>query len=72
MTHVKVEITDRGAIYVNDSRITGRDTKWGVHTTLDSFTCPKDEVVKTCLERGHTCAVRSIDEDYYSKQRDEK
>lgn len=34
MKKVNVEITDRGAVYVNDTRITGRHTKWGIHNTV--------------------------------------
>jgi len=34
MKKVNVEITNRGAVYVNDTRITGRHTKWGVHNVV--------------------------------------
>lgn len=63
--HVHVELTDRGAIYVNNTRITGRATKWGEHTTLHEFHCTRENVVKECLSRGHHAYVKRIDEQPY-------
>ena len=66
---VTVTITDKGAIYINDSRITGRNTKWGNHQTLDEFTCPMTAVVAECVKRGWDRHVRNIDTTPYLEQR---
>lgn len=68
MKTVTVDITDRGAIYVDDTRITNRNTKWGVHQTVDSFVCAKSDVVKECQRRGHRIHLRNIDDDFYVAQ----
>lgn len=69
---VEVNITDKGAIYVNDKRITNRNTKWGIHNTLDRFTCPMDNVVQECMKRGHRIHVRNIeDEPYYHQKKNQ-
>lgn len=65
---VHVELTDRGAIYVNNTRITGRATKWGEHITLHSFHCAVEDVVKECLARGHRDYVSRIDYEPYFTQ----
>jgi hypothetical protein len=50
---VTVEVTDRGAVYVNGTRITGRHTKWGIHTTIFKTTCPADRVAETLRENNY-------------------
>lgn len=59
---VNVKVTDKRAIYVNDTRITDRGTKYGVHTIIDEFECERDEVERLCLERGHADAVSRIND----------
>jgi hypothetical protein len=63
---IKLEVTDRGAIYVNDSRITDRSTKWGVHTIVFSTKCKQEDVVKTLEQSGYS--TKKIDEPYYLKK----
>ena len=65
---VTVAITDKGAIYIDDTRITNRNTKWGVHNSLDNFSCPQHEVVAQCVERGWGGHVRNIDTVPYTDQ----
>lgn len=31
MKRVLMEVTDKGAVYINGTRVTGHDTKWGHH-----------------------------------------
>ena len=31
---LEIEVTNKYAVYVNGTRVTGRDTKWGIHTTI--------------------------------------
>jgi hypothetical protein len=49
---VEIEVTDKGAVYVDNTRITGRETKWGVHNTIFSAKVPKDQVVQTLRDNG--------------------
>lgn len=49
---VNVEVTDKGAVYVNDTRITSRHTKWGVHNTIFQTKVPLDQVVQTLRDNG--------------------
>ena len=63
---MKVDITHRDAIYVDDYRITHRGTKWGTHQILESFTVKdKNDVVSECLKRGYKGAVENIDNVAY-------
>lgn len=57
---VHVCVTDRHAIYVDDIRITDRETKWGFHNTLEEFFCDKESVEKECRRRGFTTAANRI------------
>lgn len=68
MKNVAVDITDRGAIYVDNTRITNRNTKWGYHTTLNSFVCEKEQVVSECYHRGYYDHIRNIDDHFYLDQ----
>lgn len=57
-----VQVTDKNAIYVNDTRITNRSTKWGVHTIIDSWqTDDKENIVEECKNRGHNKPASLID-----------
>jgi len=58
---VNVKITNKGAIYVDDTRITNRNTKWGCHNIVEEFDCPRSEVRERCLFWGYDDAVRNID-----------
>lgn len=62
---VHVSVTHKNAIYVNDTRITNRSTKWGIHTSVDSFDCIKADVREKCMNRGHLIAVNNIDNKDY-------
>jgi len=53
MKKVTVEVTNQGAVYVNDTRITGRDTKWGIHQTMFSVKVPANKVSSTLAEHGY-------------------
>ena len=62
---VEVVACERNAIYVNNTRITHRGTKWGVRAVLASFECPADRVVAECLARGLHDHVKAIDTEPY-------
>lgn len=62
---VQVVACERNAIYVNNTRITHRGTKWGLRATLASFECGPDEVVAECMARGLREHVRAIDTEPY-------
>jgi len=66
---VNVAVTDKGAIYVNESRITDRSTKWGTHTHVDAFRCEQRDVLRTCIERGHAGPVQRVDDPAYAGQK---
>ncbi len=59
---VKVEVTDKNAVYINQTRITGRDTKWGIHYTLFSTKAFPKDVVKVLTENGY--GHLKLDKDY--------
>lgn len=65
MKKVKLEVTNRGAIYVNDTRITDRSTKWGLHTTIFSTLCDREEVVDVLVKNGFN--TKLIDDPAYMK-----
>ena len=67
---VNVEVMDLNAIYVDDTRITARSTKWGPQVMVAVFTCEQKEAVAQCLERGHTKAVAHISEEPLKSKRD--
>jgi biopolymer transport protein ExbD len=50
---VTVEVTNQGAVYVDNHRITGRETKWGVHHTIFAIKVNKDDVAKALHEHGY-------------------
>ena len=59
---MKVKITDKNAIYVDDMRITNRSTKWGVHNVIDTFDVKSIKLIKAeCLKRGYDTHVSNID-----------
>jgi hypothetical protein len=62
---ITIEVTDRGAVYVNNCRITGRETKWGIHTTVFSAKVKSNEVVGLLKEHGYG-HIR-LDKDYASE-----
>lgn len=47
-----LEVTDKGAVYINGTRITGRGTKWGVQNTVFQAKVPLDQVVQTLRDNG--------------------
>lgn len=71
MKNVHVNVTDKNAIYIDDIRITDRMTKWGVHTTIEEFVCPRESVVSELLKKGYKKHVRLItDGDDFKAQRE--
>lgn len=50
---VTVEVTSQGAVYVDNYRITGRDTKWGIHHTLFSIKVKREDIVTALKEHGY-------------------
>lgn len=52
---VLVEVTNRGAVYVNSTRITGRHTKWGTHNIIftSSVKVPVDKVRQILSDNGY-------------------
>lgn len=65
---VSVTICERGAIYVNDSRITCRATKWGVLAALAEFECPQEDVARRVRDTGFGEYLKNIDTEPYSTQ----
>ena len=65
MKQVLLEVTDKGAIYVNNTRITDRSTKWGLHNIIFSRMCAKQDIVKTLVEHGYS--TKRIDDPEYMK-----
>lgn len=65
MRKVLLEVTDKGAIYVNDTRITDRSTKWGVHTTVFSTVCNREDVLEVLTKNGFS--TKRIDDPVYMK-----
>jgi hypothetical protein len=62
MKQVRVEVTNQGAVYVNDTRITGRDTKWGIHQTMFAIKVPANKVTSSLVEHGY--GHIKLDKDY--------
>lgn len=48
-----VEVTDKGAVYVDGTRITGRETKWGIHNILFTGKAYPKDVVSLLKENGY-------------------
>jgi predicted GH43/DUF377 family glycosyl hydrolase len=53
MKILKVTVTDKNTVYVNDTRITGRGSKWGIHYTVDEFRCAAKNVRNRLIQRGY-------------------
>lgn len=65
MRKVRLEVTDKGAIYINDTRITDRSTKWGVHTTVFSTVCNREDVLDVLVKNGFS--TKRIDDPVYMR-----
>lgn len=65
MRKVLLEVTDKNAIYVDNTRITDRSTKWGVHTTVFSIVCRREDVVNVLVENGFN--TKRIDDPVYMR-----
>jgi len=50
---VDLQVTDRGAVYINGTRVSGRHTKWGVHTTVFSVRTPSKLVRQILYDNGY-------------------
>ena len=62
---VRVEVFDNNAVYVDDTRITDRSTKWPASKMIARFQCPKEDVVTQLKERNFAESVRRIDDKEY-------
>lgn len=62
---VTLEVTDQGAVYVNNTRITGRNTKWGVHRTMFSIVINPKDIIATLNEYGY--GHIKVDSDYHKE-----
>lgn len=64
MKKVLIEVTDKGAVYANDTRITGRHTKWGIHNTVftTSIKVPANKVRQILKDNNFGHIV--LDEEY--------
>lgn len=65
MRKVRLEVTDKGAIYIDDTRITDRSTKWGVHTTVFSTVCNREDVLDVLVKNGFS--TKRIDDPAYMR-----
>jgi hypothetical protein len=63
---VDVQLTTTGAIYVDNTRITNRNTKWGVHHNVFSSSIPIECIVETLTRLGFADHVKNIDKNYLS------
>lgn len=63
---LNVQITNKNAIYVNDTRITNRSTKWGVHNTVAEFQArtPR-EVLQGVVAQGFPNLLSLVDYEPY-------
>jgi hypothetical protein len=69
MKLVELVVTESGAVYVNDTRITDRSTKpWGGSPTLFEGKVPDDMVVKTLVDNGYKKLLSKIDTEPYLSQ----
>lgn len=59
---VTLMVTDKGAVCINGTRITGRGTKWGIHYTIFEVSVPVTEVVNTLNKNGY--GHLKLDADY--------
>lgn len=63
MSTLTVEVTNRGAVYINDTRVTGRSTKWGIHNIIFSQENVKPENVRQLLvDNGYGSII--LDNEY--------
>ena len=59
---MKVEITNKNAIIIDDTRVTNRSTKWGVHTVIDTFEIKRrSELEKKLKEKGFAHLINLMD-----------
>lgn len=56
---------NRGMVAVDETRITNRETKWGVHHRLDEFKCAPGEVYSELVKRGYKAHASNIDTPGY-------
>ena len=50
---LNIEVTNKYAVYVNGTRVTGRDTKWGVQNTIFKTTTTSKDVTQTLADYGY-------------------
>jgi len=50
---ITIEVTNQGAVYANGTRITGRDTKWGIHTTVFEAKVAPGQVSKVLADNNY-------------------
>ena len=49
---VKMEVTNLGAVYINNTRVTGRETKWGMHTIVHTGRVYPHRVTHNLIKHG--------------------
>jgi hypothetical protein len=59
---VKMEVTNLGAVYINDIRVTGRHTKWGTHLVVFSRRVAATRVTANLVKHGY--GHIKLDADY--------
>lgn len=59
---VKMEVTSQGAVYINNSRVTGRHTKWGIHHTVFTARVYPHRVTHNLVKHGY--GHIKLDPDY--------
>lgn len=59
---VKVQVTNLDAVYVNETRITNRSTKWGYHSIICEFKCAPKNVRLYLNQHGYDHI--KLDPDY--------
>lgn len=63
---VTVVMTEKSAVYVDNTRITDRGTKWGARRTLHQADMPQSEVVEWLHQNGQD--LSRIDTEPYKSQ----
>lgn len=61
MPQIKVEVSDKNAIYVDGTRITSRNTKWGIHNIIYNGNLNSDTFCQVLVDFGFKKAVSYID-----------
>lgn len=58
---INVVVTHKNAIYINGMRITNRNTKCGIHNTVEEFDCEEKMLIRELRDRGYKRLLPLID-----------